>query len=114
MIKRHTIAALLATTALAYGICPPAQAAGFVEAARPVLPDPGPDDQDRSLRDAIRGALAADRSLSGCYVAVSAHAGRVTLGGVVQDASQLARILQTAASIPGVRAVDNGLELAGR
>lgn len=114
MIKLQTIAALLATTALAYGICPPAQAAGFAEAARPVLPDPGSDDQDRSLRDAIRGALAADRSLNGCYVAVSARAGRVTLGGVVQDVSQLARILQTTASVPGVRAVDNALELAGR
>ena len=71
----------------------------------------------RAVVEAVSDALSAlgdDEALRGCYVAVSARDGRVTLSGVVRDASQLASALQTAMAVPGVRAVDNALEVAGR
>ncbi|MGC4405190.1 BON domain-containing protein [Methyloversatilis sp. MC4-4] len=114
MITRQSIATLLTTTAIAYSICSPAQAASLVAATQATLRDPVTDDRDRGLQEAIKGALGGDEALRGCYVAVSARDGRVTLSGVVRDASQLARTLQTAMAVPGVRAVDNALEVAGR
>jgi hypothetical protein len=114
MITRQSIATLLTTTAIAYSICSPAQAASLVAAAQATLRDPATDDHDRGLQEAVKGALVADDTLRGCYVAVSARDGRVTLSGVVRDASQLARALQTAMAVPGVRAVDNALEVAAR
>ena len=114
MITRQSIATLLTTTAIAYSICSPAQAASLVAAAQATLRDPAADDHDRSLQEAVKGALVAADTLRGCYVAVSARDGRVTLSGVVRDASQLARALQTAMAVPGVRAVDNALEVAAR
>lgn len=116
MITRQRIATLLATTAIAYSICPPVHAASLAAAAQATLGNALGDDGDRRLRHAIRGALDADETLSGSYVAVNARAGRVTLSGVVRSRAQMARALQAAAQVPGVRAVDNALAVvdAGR
>lgn len=111
MITRQRIATLLATTAIAYSICPPAQAASLVAAAQASVRDPVAGDRDQGLQDAVRGVLGADDSLRGCYVAVSAREGRVTLSGVVRDTGQMSRALQAAAVVPGVRAVDSALEV---
>ena len=112
MITRQRIVTVLTTTAIAYSICSPTQAAGLVGAARLQAHEPVTGDVDRSLQNAIQIALRADRALDGIDVAVSSHAGDVTLSGTVRDAAQLARVLQPALSVAGVRRIDNALAVA--
>lgn len=112
MITRQRIVTVLTTTAIAYSICSPTQAAGLVGAARLQAREPATDDVDHSLQNAIQVAFRADRALDGIDVAVASHAGDVTLSGTVRDAAQLARVLQTALSVAGVRRVDNALAVA--
>jgi osmotically-inducible protein OsmY len=42
-------------------------------------------------------------------VQIEAHDGRVTLKGVVNDAATVARALQAAQAVPGVREIENRL-----
>lgn len=114
MITRHRIATVLTTTAIAYSICSPAQAVGIATVTRAQMREPVADDRDRGLQQDIKSALGADDELSGCQVAITARGGRVTLSGRVPDAGQLARVLQTTMSVPGVRGVDNALEITER
>ncbi|WP_018413197.1 BON domain-containing protein [Methyloversatilis thermotolerans] len=110
-MNRHIILGFISTTAMAYSICTPAQAAELVAESIVQIADGHADERDRRLQERVKGALHAEASLDGCYVAVAAHDGRVSLAGVVRDATQLARVLQTIVAIPGVREVDNGLEV---
>lgn len=112
-MNRHIILGFITTTAIAYSICTPAQAAELVAGSNAYVSDGEVGEGDRRLLEKVKGALGADAALEGCYVAVAAHDGRVSLAGVVQDATQLARVLQSILAIPGVREVENGLEVAG-
>jgi osmotically-inducible protein OsmY len=109
MITRQRIATVLTTTAMAYSICSPAQAAGLVGVIRPDMREAIVDDADRALKNAVRAALGVD----GIDVSVSSHNGEVTLAGVMRNAAELARVLQAAMSVPGVRQIDNALLVRG-
>lgn len=111
MITRQRIATVLTTTAIAYSICSPTQAASLLGVAPAKSREPIANDLDHSLQNDIRAALGADPALDGSYIAVSSRSGQVTLSGIVRDAGQLARVLQTAMSVPGVRQIDNALEV---
>lgn len=111
MICRQRIATVLTTTAIAYSICSPTQAATLVGVAQSKSREPVANDLDHSLQNDIKAALGAEPALDGCSVAVSSRSGQVTLSGTVRDVVQLARVLQTAMSVPGVRQLDNALEV---
>jgi hyperosmotically inducible protein len=111
MITRQRIVTVLTTTAIAYSICSPTHAASLVSVAQATSREPVANDLDRSLQNDIRAALGADPELDGSYIAVSSRSGQVTLSGTVRDAGQLARVLQTAISVTGVRQIDNALEV---
>jgi len=111
MIARQRIVTVLTTTAIAYSICSPTQAANLVGVAQSKQREPVANDLDHSLQNDIRAALGADPALDDCSIAVSSLSGQVTLSGTVRDAVQLARALQTAMSVPGVRQIDNALEV---
>jgi len=111
MISRQRIVTVLTTTAIAYSICSPTQAANLVGVAQSKQREPVANDLDHSLQNDIRAALGADPALEGCTITVSSLSGQVTLSGTVRDAVQLARVLQTAMSVPGVRQIDNALEV---
>lgn len=111
MITRQRIVTVLTTTAIAYSICSPTQAAGLVGGARLQAREPVTNDLDHSLQDDIRAALRADPALDGSDVAVSSRSGQVKLSGTVSDAGQLARVLQAVLSVPGVLQIDNALEV---
>jgi hyperosmotically inducible protein len=57
MITRQRIVTVLTTTAIAYSICSPTQAAGLVGAARLQAREPATDDVDHSLQNAIQVAF---------------------------------------------------------
>ncbi|MBU0603507.1 MAG: BON domain-containing protein [Gammaproteobacteria bacterium] len=114
MISRHTIATVLTTTAIAYSISTPAQAASLASIAQIGAREPVTDDRDRGLADRIKAVLDADSDLQGSALAIEARGGHVTLSGVVLDAHQLSRALQATLAVPGVRDVDTALEIAGR
>lgn len=111
MICRQRIVTVLTTTAIAYSICSPTEAANLVGVAQSKSREPVANDLDHSLQNDIKAALGAEPALDGCSVAVSSRSGQVTLSGTVRDAVQLARVLQTAMSVPGVRHIDNALEV---
>ena len=111
MINRQTIATVITTTAIAYSICSPTQAANLAAQVQAKPRDPVTNDVDRKLQNDVKAALGADSALDGSYVAVTSRSGTVTLSGVVRNAEQLARVLQTAISVAGVRQIDNALEV---
>lgn len=111
MITRQTIATVITTTAIAYSICSPTQAANLADQAQAKPRDPVTNDVDRNLQNDVKTTLGADPALDGSYVAVTSRSGTVTLSGVVRGAEQLARVLQTAMSVAGVRHVENALEV---
>jgi uncharacterized membrane protein len=111
MINRQTIATVITTTAIAYSICSPTQAANLAAQAQAKPREPVTSDVDRNLQNDVKAALGADAALDGSYVAVTSRSGTVTLSGVVRSAEQLARVLQTTMSVTGVRHIDNALEV---
>ncbi len=111
MITRHSIATVLTTTAIAYSICSPSHAENMLTLAQSKAREAVTEDVDRGLQNDVRVALAADRSLDGSYIAVSARGGLITLSGVVSSAELLARALQTTMSVPGVRHIENEIEV---
>lgn len=113
MITRQTIATVITTTAIAYSICSPTQAANLAAQAQVKPRDPVTADVDRNLQNDVKAALGADPALDGSYVAVASRSGTVTLSGVVRSAEQLAHVLQTTMSVAGVRHIDNALEVEG-
>ncbi|MDP3288451.1 MAG: BON domain-containing protein, partial [Methyloversatilis sp.] len=92
MICRQRIVTVLTTTAIAYSICSPTQAANLVGVAQFKSREPVANDLDHSLQNDIKAALGAEPALDGCSVAVSSRSGQVTLSGTVRDAVQLARV----------------------
>jgi hyperosmotically inducible periplasmic protein len=113
MISRHTIATVLTTTAIAYSISTPVQAASLASLVQIGAREPVTDDHDRGLKERIAAVLDADRVLQGSAVVIEARDGHVTLNGVVLDARQLSRALQATLAVTGVRDVSNALKIAG-
>ncbi len=109
MIKRQTIVTLLSTTAIAFAIAPPARAESLVAAVQAAAPSRV--ERSGGLQQVVKAALGAEPELHGSRIAVSAHAGQVTLAGVVGTEAQRALAVRTAAAIRGVDAVENALEL---
>lgn len=112
-IARQTIASVLTTTAIAFSIGSPAQAASLAAAAQATTPIIS-DERDRSLQREIKSALGADPALRDAHIAVSTHSGQVTLAGVVTSDDQRSRAQRTAMAVRGVREVENILEVAER
>lgn len=111
MITRQRIVTVLTTTAIAYSICSPVQAASFVGIAQTKSREPVASALDRDLQDDIRATLGNAPALDVSEVVVASRNGQVSLSGSVRDAVQLACVLQTALSVPGVRHLDNALEI---
>ncbi|WP_211169092.1 BON domain-containing protein [Aromatoleum toluvorans] len=72
------------------------------------------DEHDHNLQREIKSAIGADPELRATHIAVSAHAGRVTLAGVVVNDEQRTRAQRTVQGVRGVRTVENVLEVAER
>jgi len=113
MITRQTIASVLTTTAIAFAIVPSAYAASMAAAAQATTPVGG-DDRDRRTQRDVKNVLVADPELGDAHIAVSAHGGQVTLAGVVRREEQRLRAQRAAATVHGVRAVDNAIEVLDR
>ena len=113
MTTRQTIASVLTTTAIAFAIAPPVHAASMAAAAQATTPVLG-DERDRKTQREIKHALGADPALGGSHIAVSTRSGQVTLAGVVRNEEQRLRAHRAAATVRGVRAVDNVIEVVDR
>ncbi|NMF98128.1 BON domain-containing protein [Aromatoleum toluolicum] len=113
MITRKNIASFLTTSAIAFCVGAPAQADSLVAVAQATAAV-ARDEHDHNLQREIKSAIGADPELRAAHIAVSAHAGRVTLAGVVVNEEQRARAQRTALNVRGVRLVENALELAER
>ena len=100
----RTLGAILATSALAFGIPASLQAAEPANDASQTL---GADTQ---LRERVRSALKADPELAGARIDVATHAGIVTLTGELASPAAVSRALSLVASVEGVAKVENGLE----
>lgn len=109
MITRQRIVTVLTTTAIAYSICSPVQAASFASIAQAKFREPIANDFDRDLQDDVKTALGNALALDVSDVVVASHDGQITLSGTVRDAIQLARALQTTLTVSGVRRIDNAL-----
>ncbi|WP_026295776.1 BON domain-containing protein [Aromatoleum toluclasticum] len=113
MITRKNIVSLLTTSAIAFCIGTPARADSLVAAAQATAAVVR-DEHDHNLQRDIKTAIGADPELNTAHIAVSAHAGRVTLAGVAVNEDQRARAQRTVLNVRGVRLVENALELAER
>lgn len=81
---------------------------------RNVMPPGGPyaSRADRELTSRVRTALRAERAVDGDDIAVSTVSGTVVLSGAVPS-EQIARVVQVARAIDGVKQVDNRLSATG-
>ncbi len=66
---------------------------------------------DAVLNDRVETLLRTDIGLAGSRFRISTHAGVVTLAGDVPDKHSLARAMDLAGSVKGVREVHNALEV---
>ena len=66
---------------------------------------------DRVIVSKVEAALAADPYLDTDHMTVSATRGVVRLSGLVADALDLQQVLRICAAVPGVRRVDDQLEV---
>lgn len=109
---RPAVALFFALAPLAV-VLPPAtvDAASLASAAQAGAADMG---DDVGLQREIRQALAAEPALRGVHITILSHGGDVALAGVVATPEQRARAQQAAASVRGVRRLDNVITIAGR
>ena len=66
---------------------------------------------DRILIERVKAALQADPYANADHVTVDANRGVVRLSGQVGDDSQLRDVLRISQAVPGVRRVDDELEI---
>lgn len=107
MKNRLSIAALLASAALAMGVAQPAFSADIAE---PIVV--AQSEGDDALRSAVEAAIAADANLQGAAIMVDANQGAVTLTGVVTSEDQRSAAEAAAANVEGVGGVTNDLAVA--
>ncbi len=106
MKKGLSIAAVLATTALAMGIAQPTFAA---DASTPIVVAQA---DDAAIRGKVEAAIAGDTSLQGSSIMVDTKDGVVLLSGEVSSEEQRETAGAAAASVEGVTKVMNELAVA--
>jgi osmotically-inducible protein OsmY len=91
-----------------------AAALGLAACAVPLTPDtrtPQERANDRAIVAKVQTALSADPYLDTDHLTVSARQGVVRLSGLVGDDRDLRAVLRIANAVPGVRGVDDELEI---
>jgi osmotically-inducible protein OsmY len=116
-----SLTALLALSPLAF-----AQAGGAMDNPAPAVPPASADSgaamgnpiaaqpSDASLTSLVKEALKSDQSTMDAQIHVSAKDGVVTLKGKVDSKATADHAQQTAASVSGVKSVDNQLKVSER
>lgn len=107
MKTRLSLAALLATSALAMGIAQPAFSA---DAAAPIVLAQA--ENDDAIRGKVEAAVAGDPNLQGNTIMVDTKDGVVLLSGEVSSEAQREAAGAAAASVEGVTKVMNELAVA--
>ncbi len=107
MKTRLSLAALLATSALAMGIAQPAFSA---DAAAPIVLAQA--ENDDAIRGKVEAAVAGDPNLQGNTIMVDTKDGVVLLSGEVSSEAQREAAGAAAASVEGVSKVMNELAVA--
>ena len=110
MKNRVSIAALLATSALAMGIAQPAFSADTATPAEPVLVAQA--ENDAAVRGKVEAAIAGDTNLHGASIMVDTKDGIVLLSGEVSNEEQREAAGAAAAGVEGVSKVMNELAVA--
>lgn len=103
-------AAAAVLAALALSIAAPGYAASL-EAAAQAAVETSTVRPDHAVQEQVKAALVSDPALRGAHIAISTRDGEVTLAGMVIDERQRQRARKVAASIDGVRKVDDALEI---
>lgn len=107
MKNRLSIAALLASAALAMGIAQPAFSADTSNTAEPLVVAQTVDDE--AVRGKVEAALAGDTNLQGAAIMVDTKDGVVLLSGEVGTEGQREAAGSAAAGVEGVSKVMNEL-----
>jgi len=106
MNSRLAYAAMLATTALAFGINSPASAGDQGSFYRMAMSEAA---ADASIKGKVEAALATERTLHGLEILVDAKGGVILLSGEVESTGQRQTAGRLAASVDGVKKVMNEL-----
>ena len=69
------------------------------------------DTSDDAIYDNVRRRLASDQLVKGGGLKVDVHQGVVTLSGSVEEQKQKDRATKLTKKIPGVKSVDNQLQI---
>lgn len=110
MITRHTIAAILSTTALAFSISLPAHSAINDPVLLLAMQVAGAE-RDAEVRQRIEAGLMTDPELREAEIAVRADDGVVTLEGKVHSADARDQAQRLVSAVPGVSMIRNELEV---
>lgn len=106
MKQRSAIAAILATTAVAFALSAGARA------DEPTTATYQPDTAvDAAINGKVAAALMSDPGLLGARIDVDTRDGVVSLAGTVVQAQEVRRAMAIASQVEGVRRVDNMLEV---
>ena len=106
MNNRLAYAAVLATTAIAFGLARPASAGDYGEFYRMAMSEAA---ADAAIKGKVEAALATDRSLHGTQIQVDVKGGVILLSGGVDNTGQRETAGRLAASVEGVKNVMNEL-----
>ncbi len=109
MKNRLSLAALLASAALAMGVAQPAFSA---DSAEPIVVAQA--ENDDALRGNVEAAIAADPQLQGAAITADVKDGTVVLTGEVSNEEQSLAAATAAASVEGVAGVTNELTVIGQ
>ncbi len=106
MNNRLAFAAVLATTAVAFGLAQPVSAGEYSHFYRMAMSEAA---ADAAIKGKVEAALATERSLHGIEILVDVKGGVILLSGDVDSASQRETAGRLAASVEGVKKVMNEL-----
>jgi hyperosmotically inducible protein len=76
-----------------------------------VTPPAGPVIDDTTLAGNIQSALRGDPNVKNLDVKIEAHNGEVMLGGLVDNQTQMDRVIMLAWMAEGIKKVDNKMSL---
>ena len=110
MKNRLSIAALIASAALALGVAQPAFSAGAASTVEPIVVAQA--ENDDAVRSNVEAAIAAQPSLEGAAIDVTVSEGNVVLSGQVNSEEQKPAAEAAAAGVEGVAGVTNELTVA--